>query len=72
MAAVFVETERALGVDEEPYSCTVTIPDDGIVKVSAKNAVTYSTGFGGGPSWMRSPRYAPMSVNITPIPAMMM
>jgi len=34
---VFVETERALEVDEAPYSCTATIPDDGIAKVSAKN-----------------------------------
>ena len=44
---VFVETKRALGVDEDPYSCTVprcadprrgaTIPDDGIAVVSAKN-----------------------------------
>jgi len=25
-------------VDEEPYSCTVKIPDDGIAKGSAKNA----------------------------------
>jgi hypothetical protein len=33
--AICVETERALGADEEPYSCTVTIPDDAIVKVSA-------------------------------------
>jgi hypothetical protein len=34
---VFVEIERALGADEEPYSCTVTIPDDAIAKASAKN-----------------------------------
>jgi hypothetical protein len=34
---VFVETERAQGVDEEPYSRTVTIPDEGIAPVSAKN-----------------------------------
>jgi len=31
----------------------------------------YSTGFGGGPSWIRSPMYAPMSVKSTPIAAMM-
>jgi hypothetical protein len=35
---VFVETKRALGADEEPYSCTATIPDEGIAPVSAKNA----------------------------------
>jgi hypothetical protein len=33
--AIYVETERALGVDEETYSCTLTIPDDAIAKVSA-------------------------------------
>jgi hypothetical protein len=32
---IYVETEPALGVDEEPYSCTVTIPDDAMAKVSA-------------------------------------
>jgi hypothetical protein len=32
---IYAETERALGADEEPYSCTVTIPDDAIAKVSA-------------------------------------
>jgi hypothetical protein len=37
---IFVETERALGADEEPHSCTVTIPDDAIVKVSAKSGTT--------------------------------
>ena len=26
--------------------------------------------FGGGPSWIRSPMYAPMSVNMTPIALM--
>jgi hypothetical protein len=36
--AVFVETERALGADEEPYSRTVTILDDAVATVSAKNA----------------------------------
>ena len=35
---VFVETKRALGADEEPYSRTVTIPDDAIAPVSAKNS----------------------------------
>jgi len=30
-----VETKRALGVDAEPYSCAVTIPDDAIAPVSA-------------------------------------
>jgi hypothetical protein len=34
---VFVETKRALGADEEPYSRTATIPDDGPAPVSAKN-----------------------------------
>ncbi len=34
--------------------------------------VTYSVGFGGGPSWMRSPRYAPINVKRTPMAAMMM
>ena len=41
-AAVFVETKRGLGADEEPYSCTVTIPDDGFAPVSAKNAALLS------------------------------
>jgi len=27
---IYVETERALGADEETYSCTLTIPDDAI------------------------------------------
>jgi len=27
---IYVETERALGADEEAYSCTLTIPDDAI------------------------------------------
>jgi len=36
--AVGAQTERALGADEEPYSCTVTIPDDAIAPVSAPNA----------------------------------
>jgi hypothetical protein len=31
----------------------------------------YSAGFGGGPSWIRSPIYAPMSVKSTPMAAMM-
>ena len=34
---VFAETKRILGADEEPYSCTVTIPDDGVAPGSAKN-----------------------------------
>jgi len=34
---VFAETKRGLGADEEPYTCTVTIPDDAIAPVSAKN-----------------------------------
>jgi hypothetical protein len=33
---IFVETERGRRRDEEPYSCTVTIPDGGIAKGSAK------------------------------------
>src|SRR6202034_274066 len=33
----FVETKRSLGADEEPYFCTVTIPDDGSAPVSAKD-----------------------------------
>jgi hypothetical protein len=33
-AAVFAETKRALGVDEEPYSRTATTPDDEIAPVS--------------------------------------
>jgi hypothetical protein len=37
----FVETKRGLGADEEPYlRCfvgSVTIPDDAIAKVSAKD-----------------------------------
>jgi hypothetical protein len=32
---IYVETERALGEDEETSSCTLTIPDDAIAKVSA-------------------------------------
>jgi hypothetical protein len=32
---IYVETERAIGADEEAYSCTLTIPDDAIAKVSA-------------------------------------
>jgi len=32
---IYVETERALGADEETYSCTLTIPDDALAKVSA-------------------------------------
>jgi hypothetical protein len=35
---VFVETERGRRRGEEPYSRTATTPDDGIAKVSAKNA----------------------------------
>jgi hypothetical protein len=38
-----VETKRALGADEEPYSCRATIPDDGIAPVSAKNTVLLVT-----------------------------
>ena len=34
----FVEAKRDRGVDEESYSCTATIPDDGIAPASAKNA----------------------------------
>ena len=30
-----------------------------------------SAGLGGGPSWMRSPMYAPMRVNIRPMAARM-
>ena len=33
--AAFAETTRALAADEEPYSCTQTIPDDAIAPVSA-------------------------------------
>ncbi len=33
----FVETKRGPGADEEPYSCTVTIPDDAIAQVSAED-----------------------------------
>ena len=36
--AVFAETKRDQGADEEPYSCTVTTPDEGIAPVSTKNA----------------------------------
>ena len=36
---VFVEAKRDLGADEEPYFCTVTIPDDGIAPASAKNTM---------------------------------
>ena len=32
---IYVETEPALGADEEPYSRTVTIPDAAMAKVSA-------------------------------------
>jgi hypothetical protein len=32
---IYVETERPRGADEETYSCTLTIPDDAIAKVSA-------------------------------------
>jgi hypothetical protein len=48
----FVETERGLGVDEEPYFCTVTIPDDGIAKVSAKDSPSKQCP---DPLWQRSP-----------------
>lgn len=34
---ISVETKRGLGVDEEPYSRTVTIPDDGIAQGSAES-----------------------------------
>jgi hypothetical protein len=37
---VLVETKRSLGVDEEPYFCTVTIPDDGLAPVSARNSAS--------------------------------
>jgi hypothetical protein len=40
---VSVETKRGLGADEEPYSRTVTIPDDGIAPVSAENMGTGQT-----------------------------
>ena len=43
---VFVETKRALGVDEEPYSCTATIPDAGPAPVSAKNTALLSSADG--------------------------
>jgi hypothetical protein len=36
-AVIFVETERGRRRDEEPYSCTVTIPDGGIATGSAKS-----------------------------------
>ena len=36
--AAFAETKRCLGADEEPYSRTATIPDDGSAPVSAKDA----------------------------------
>jgi len=36
--AIFVEPERARRRDEESYSRTATIPDDGIAKGSAKSA----------------------------------
>jgi hypothetical protein len=35
---IFAKTERDRRRDEEPYSCTVTIPDGGIAKGSAKSA----------------------------------
>jgi len=38
----FVEAKRDRGVDEESYSCTATIPDDGIAPASAKNAAPRS------------------------------
>ncbi len=34
---IFVETERARWRGEESYSCTMTTPDAGIAKVSAKS-----------------------------------
>ena len=33
--------------------------------------VGHSAVLGGGPSWTRSPMYAPMSVNMIPMPLMM-
>lgn len=39
-------------------------------RASGQPGSRQSTGFGGGPIWMRSPRYEPTIVNITPIPAM--
>ena len=47
---IFVETERGRRRDEEPYSCTVTIPDDGIARTSApavlESDTSYSTSTG--------------------------
>jgi hypothetical protein len=43
--AVFVETKRYLGADEEPYSCTVTIPDDDSAQGSAKNTTLPTQSF---------------------------
>jgi hypothetical protein len=40
VVAVFVETKRSPGAGEEPYSRTVTTPDDETAQVSAKNAAT--------------------------------
>ncbi len=36
--AVFVESKRGLGAEEEPYFCTATTPDDGIAQLSTKTA----------------------------------
>jgi hypothetical protein len=41
----FVETKRGLRADEEPYSCMVTIPDDDIAPVSAKDGSHLGEGF---------------------------
>src|SRR5258708_1857725 len=41
---ICVETGRARRRDEEPYSCTVTIPDGGIAKGSAKNTTLLTRG----------------------------
>jgi len=41
-----------------------TAADDGDVDL-------HSAGFGGGPSWMRSPMYDPMRVKRMPMPAKM-
>src|SRR5580692_4638486 len=40
---IFAETERGRRRDEEPYSCTVTIPDGSIAKGSAKSTTLLRT-----------------------------
>ncbi len=41
---VFVETKRGQGVDEDPYSCRATIPDDGIAKTTSDVVVENDSG----------------------------